>query len=1006
MRLQPALIMLAVFILVVGALAFFVANYQGAGTEELRLVKPGPVFPDLTADEVQKIEVSSPETGSSPMVFERAGEHKWRMTAPVDALADADKVQAVLADFVGLKAARGYETEAFADYELDAPKFVVTATTRDGRTLRVAFGIEAVGVAAAADVARVDPFTYEAVPGAKEIIPHRYARVGEENRVLYVRDDLCPKIDVPPARFREPRLVFHETADRVKPIEAAAVRRVVIRTRRDRETRPLVLACTPQAPGSKDGNVDRSASGWDSLACRVLEPIVARADRDRVRRLLEDLLGLAASGPDDYAADGVTDRAKYGLDGPAAVVELTAGEGGDAATHLVRFGAKTEKAEELVYASSSSRDAVLRVEAADVLERLRKEFEYFRDHRVVTVDEGDVASATIAYRGERPDLVLARRPKEPDKWRLREPVSGRAASSAVSSIIYAVTNLAVEPDGFVAEDATNLAKYGLDNPVVRIALAPKGNDRAAQSVLFGKSPEGKDGLVYAKNGAEPSVVLVKKGVIDTLTPEVRSLRSTALLEGFDRWSAYEIELARGEERLKLRRGERVSWSFLEPEGMRVDYSAPSDFLAAVADLRIRAWPADRPDDYARFGLDPPHAKLAVKTRTEGIGQFGPAEEAEEKEQTFGLLFGKRTPDSERCYVRLPSEPNVYEVRADILTRIDKGTLEFREKLVLLFDEEKATTLVLEGGRADFRADKVPDTKADWLLQQPIPVPADRAHVKELLAALAKLKAKEFICKGNLDDPAYGLRPKKGHPYRKVVVEVEQAVPPPDDEENENADKDEKKEPSTVTVSKTLLVGSVVPGSKEGDRYAVVLLDRPPRKDEPEDKVIFVMSHEDLEKLDLELVTMTVLDVPLRRIEQVTVTHRDGSQVRVAKSRAGEDTAWAVVSHKGVTADLEKVAALVGAARNVTAERYIAYNRENLAKYGLKKPLLKVEIQPKDKLPSTLHVGNAAKRPADDEKKHGQTSYYATGGGIPAIFVVSWDKVKQLDKHVEDVIQRK
>ena len=960
MRLKPAIIMLSVFILVIGGLAVFVSLYEAPTTDDVLTFKEEALFPGLDAAKITMIEIVSPGAGQKPLLIERVGQHKWMMTQAARAIASNAKISKILELFTSLKAARGYATKEFANYELARPRYRVTATTAGGETHTVAFGTEVAEIAGDGGPEYVDFYTRELRGGSDEAVPHRYARVGGRAQVLIVKDALCPEIDQPPAAFREPALVFAETADEVIPLRPAHCGSITISVHADGKERTIKLA--------------KAGAMW-----RVTSPVAARANNRMAAEVLELLCALRADSPDAYVDDAPTDLARYGLDKPKVTLELGTADG--AKRHTVRFGAGPEGKEEWRYVQSSSRRPVLLVKVGVLGKALEQEVEFFRSRRVVEFGGRRVGSMTFVYGSGRPTLTVRRRPDDPEKWRLEGAVSGRAGIVAVA-LLKRVGSLTVASGGFVSEDATELAQYGLDKP--RLTVTVKLEGAPAATVRIGDSPKGRPDAVYAKTAAEPSVVLVAGSVVEELSPDPSLLRSAALLEGFDRWGAFELEIARGKTTTKLVRGERLKWRFVSPEGLNVDYAAPSNFIARLAALAIQAWPADKPADYAAFGLDRPRAAVTIKTRPGDRGRLGAASGAEMPVTTFVLHFGTRTKDGRRCYVRLPSESNVYEIDAAILEKIERGALLFREKIVLKFDPRAVTSLRLEGGRAAYAGQKAPG--GGWLLTRPVPAPASYAAVKNLLEAVRTLNAVELVAEDDLANPKYGL----GKPHRLLGLIVEEERPAPKPKEGAEPPKPEK-----ILTSRTLLVGGPAPGEEPGGRYAAIR----------EDKIVFVLAAEDVKQLEVELMTPTVINILRGNVSRVAVVHRDGSKVEVAR----DARTWRITSHDKVEPDVAKIEKLVEEAGWIIAEAYVRYDQQELAKYGLAKPRLVVTIGRKGKLPTELRIGDRAvdvpPMPRTPRGGEDETFYHATGGGIPAVFLVTEAKVRALKKHVEDLIKK-
>jgi len=958
--LKPALIMLAVFAVVIGGLTAFVATYKGPGTEDRMNVEPRDLFPELAAADVSRIELTGPKLGRRALVLERTGDLKWHIVEPLRALAAGEKMRRLLEAFVDLRSVDGFTTKDLFHYELDEPRYRMTVSTRDGRSMTVEFGVRVPDVAPAAARERMDPFTLRERGGSGQAIAERYARVGGRNEVLIVPDSICPLIDAPPPSFREAALVFVERENDVKHVAAPQVTEIALSVRADEGIRTVAL-------GKSDGR-------W-----RVTSPVNARADAGKVSRLVRGLLELSAADGDAFVADGATDLAPYGLE-PWSVEVVLHAKGEDAEEpekHVVRFGAEPEGKPGVVYAQSSARDTVLLVDGSVVKGALRRDATFFRDPRLVTVYPAGVRSFTLAYGDGRPALAVERRSDQDPGWLLKEPVSGRADAAAVGSVIAAVTGLAAVPGGYVAEAPDDLAPYGLDNPLVTASfdLRPPrgGNGPTAAKFLIGRSPPGDPEVIYAKNAEEPSVLLVPRRTAERLLPEVESLRSKTLLEGFDRWGALEIEIARGEERIHLKRGKGAEWTMVGPAGVEVDYAAPSDFLAAVAELSIRGWPADAPESYVPFGLEEPRASLTIQAREREFGAFG-APPTEGEARAFVIRFGDRTEKGDRCHVRLPSETNVYEVDAGILERIERGVLEFRHHRVLRFDPATVQAFQVEGGRADYAAQRMPH--GGWLLTSPVPVLGNETSIGELLAGLGDLTARRLVTSGGWEDPRYGLTAGGNGPFRRVTLRLGGESGPPE----------------AAAVERTLLVGAPAPDGEDGDRYAVVA----------EDGLVFVLYADAVAALDAELLTAAVTDFPAAAIERIAVTHRDGSRVEAVR----KPPTWEIVSHKDVVPNAAAVERLVRAASRIRAEKYVAYNRDGLDAYGLEEPLLTVVLVRQGQLPTELRIGEATDVPseaADAGAPGTRTMHYATGGGIPAVFLIAEEDVKQLDRHVEDLI---
>ncbi len=126
---------LVLFVLV-AALGAFVWLYERElpGSEE-RGERAKKLFPDLEADEVTRVVITSPE---GTVEMERTAEEpegegrEWRLVAPLQARADGPRLESLLSTLAGLEKARTLEDVQAADVGLAQPRGRVELATADG----------------------------------------------------------------------------------------------------------------------------------------------------------------------------------------------------------------------------------------------------------------------------------------------------------------------------------------------------------------------------------------------------------------------------------------------------------------------------------------------------------------------------------------------------------------------------------------------------------------------------------------------------------------------------------------------------------------------------------------------------------------------------------------------------------------------------------------------------------------------------------------------------------
>jgi hypothetical protein len=121
-----------------------------------------------------------------------------------------------------------------------------------------------------------------------------------------------------------------------------------------------------------------------------------------------------------------------------------------------------------------------------------------RDKTIVAFPQEQVAKVEIQTLGQA--LVLVKGDKE--QWTLEAPVKRNARADAVSEYLAALTRLRVKT--FADDQPTNLKKYGLDRPALKISIDGKDGKNLAALQVGGKSADG----YYARAEGSPGVYTI------------------------------------------------------------------------------------------------------------------------------------------------------------------------------------------------------------------------------------------------------------------------------------------------------------------------------------------------------------------------------------------------------------------------------------------------------------------------------------------------------------------
>ena len=214
---------------------------------------------------------------------------------------------------------------------------------------------------------------------------------------------------------------------------------------------------------------------------------------------------------DSFVGSDQAGAAATALNDAAGTVTFTA-EGVDKPV-VLQISKPMEKEPQKVYAKLSTRDAALIV-SGTVSAILDTKPNDVRDRHLIRLNLDTVDRIHIAPAGA-PEILLARKGED---WTIKSLNDKPANSGAVQGMAGALQNQIVT--AFVSDVATDLPKYGLDAPQLKVTFSSYASENTAETkageepletILFGKA-EGN--IVYAKLDDEPFIVSVPRSILD------------------------------------------------------------------------------------------------------------------------------------------------------------------------------------------------------------------------------------------------------------------------------------------------------------------------------------------------------------------------------------------------------------------------------------------------------------------------------------------------------------
>jgi hypothetical protein len=338
--------------------------------------------------------------------------------------------------------------------------------------------------------------------------------------------------------------------------------------------------------------LQKTDAGW-----QMIEPTKVEADPPEAIGLAQAIANLESVRE---VVDNPSDLKQFGLAEPPIVVEFKA-EGGVSGSF--KLGNKNATQGEM-YALKGGDDTVFLVSAFQESSFNREPFA-LRDKKILKFDR-EKADTLALVKGANA-IELSRSGSD---WRVVKPVASRSDYSAVEGFITRLSSANMSK--LVEENATDLAKYGLDKPVMTVTI---GAGSAKTVLEVGKT---ENDQTYAKDASRPIVFTVDSTLQADLNKDFDDYRKKELFEFRPFYMAkmravldapggpktYEIEKV-----APAKPGEPDTWKVTRVGGAShtADSAAVDDLLNKLVALRAESFVSGN----TKTGLDKPALVVSV-----------------------------------------------------------------------------------------------------------------------------------------------------------------------------------------------------------------------------------------------------------------------------------------------------------------------------------------------------------------------------------------------------------
>ena len=519
--------------------------------------------------------------------------------------------------------------------------------------------------------------------------------------------------------------------------------------------------------------------------------------------------------------------------------------------------------------------------------------------------------------------------REGELWHVTEPYRFLGDAMRVDGAVSEVVSARVAEDvGFVADNVTDFAKYGLAPPVAKFEVKTTSKDgkEEVQSYEIGKAVEGgQTSRIYARRSDQDEVVAVEGKLLAGVGTNVLDLHSKKLADfKADRVTYFRVKT--GDSTVAIRkRGE--GWQRVIPLVDRADKSQVDDLLKKLdeAEASTIFAPGKAPDPQ----LDKPWAVVEIWHETAFDSEGNP-----KSPPRTAIKVGRRDALNKIAICQTESDPAIMSVPLPFVKDLPSGPLAFRDRIIASTPGPEVDHIDIKVGDTarSLQAPEKPDPNG-WRMKQPIDARADSESIGRLIFVLSNLRADALVAeKADVPGADFGFdapyliatwvtRSKSPEPPMRIVEPVK----------------------TTLTVGKALR-------DKTGKRYAKI----------SSSPIVFTLAPEIVETFNSEWRDRHVLTFDPTKVEKVVIgwpaIALSFRPIADASSKTHEPQ-WAVIDPPaGLNFDPSRLKTLVKALSRLQTFRFTQYSGPIKPEEQLFPPRLRIDVHMTDGTMSRFSLG--------------------------------------------------
>jgi len=726
-------------------------------------------------------------------------------------------------------------------------------------------------------------------------------------------------------------------------------------------------------------------NGWD-----LAVPIEARASKFEIDALVDALCNIRyvqVFEPRDRNRPSPTTT---GLAEPSAFVRLLADGKPVVALNI---GARVPTGSGN-YLSLVDDDRIF-VSRDTLSDRFGKRLADYRDKRILDFQLADVQRVKVE--GVR-HFELVR--QDAEEWLLEAPFRGPADKSKVENVVRPLTYL--RADAFIDDEPLSPRLYGLETPQLTVTvetektIPAKAKPGEPDTQPADTQPSvAKDTYVlhvgsaadvggeryFARLAGEASIFTVRQDTFNTLTPEVTDLLRQRIAP-VDAAKVRKIELSNAGGSMTLTKDAEGHWRF-EEDGETADDAAVSNLVKAVSDLTASEY-INPETTLAVLDWQNPRARVVL---------------TQERQLTpVTVLVGSNSAGGQMTYVRNQAAEAVAAVRAEAVAPLLEEPIAYRVRRIFSFDPVQANQIeILRKGAAPVRVQRF---EREWRMIAPVEAAADEENVRSVLQNFATLTARRVVGTGDL--ASYGLDDAE---LSVAVTTIVFPDPPAEGEAGDTAtqpaaaeDTAESEQPTTNESAHVDHAKPDAPSAEEQEPEVIWYILNLSRQGDvvyavvAGEQTVYEMDSGIYDDLTAEMHDRTVIGYLTGHVTEMAFT-ADGQTMTLRKVADGQ---WRYEEDPLVPIDTQKVEDIIKAFQGFQTHRYVDYEAEDLAAYGLEDEAARLRIDLEDG--GRYEVLLSKQGPAGDP----QNSRFAVLAGTRKVFLLTGEQAARFAQKLEDV----